>query len=535
MKKLKTEELKKFRDRLELPIPDRKLDDAPYYHPGPDSPEVQYLLERRRALGGCVPQARRARQAAAARPPAKVFAEFVGRHRREPGGVDHDGVRQAAAEPDARPSWGKRVVPIIPDEARTFGMEVLFREIGIYAAVRPEVRAGRLQAGALLHREEGRPAARGGHHRGRLDGVVHRRGTSYATHGEPMIPFYIFYSMFGFQRTGDLIWAFGDARGRGFLLGATAGRTTLNGEGLQHEDGHSHVLASTVPNVRRLRPGVRLRGRGDRRATAAAACTWRARTSSTTSRSTTRTTRCRRCPSGVEDGILRGLYLLPRRRAAGEAPRAALRQRRDPARRRCARRRSWPRSSSVAADVWSVTSYQQLRNEALAVRALEPAPPGRAAARALRDAGARGVAGAGRRRRRDYMKSVPDMIARWIPRPFTLARHRRLRPQRHARGAAPPLRDRRRAHRRRHALGAGPAGPHLAGRGGKGDRGVRARSRGPGSAERVAGVRAPGWMGSRALMLCGALLLTSATEAASAPVDSVAATPRPTRPSTAPT
>ena len=146
---------------------------------------------------------------------------------------------------------GRRVVPIIPDEARTFGMDPLFKEVGIYSALGQRYDPVDSNLDPLLSRGDRRAGARGGHHRGRLDARrFQAAGTSYATHAEPMIPFYIFYSMFGFQRTGDELWAFGDARGRGFLLGGTAGRTTLNGEGLQHEDGHSLVLASHYPPAR---------------------------------------------------------------------------------------------------------------------------------------------------------------------------------------------------------------------------------------------------------------------------------------------
>src|SRR5205085_4972754 len=206
------------------------------------------MLERRRQLGGSLPK--RVLRAKALPPPSdKVFAEF-------PSGT---GESQAVSTTMVfakllrnllRDSvWGKQVVPIIPDEARTFGMEVLFREIGIYAPFGQKydpvdsklvLSYTEKPNGQLL--EEGITEA------GSMASFT-SAGTSYATHGEPMIPFYIFYSMFGYQRTGDLVWAFGDSRGRGFLLGATAGRTTLNGEGLQHEDGHSPLLFSVVPNL----------------------------------------------------------------------------------------------------------------------------------------------------------------------------------------------------------------------------------------------------------------------------------------------
>ena len=180
--------------------------------------------------------------------------------------------------------FGRRIVPIIPDEARTFGMDSLFKEFGIYAAAGPEVRAGRPRPAAHLHGVEARPAARGGHHRGRRRW---RRGPRRPRPTPPvacpMVPFFIFYSMFGFQRVGDLIWQAADARARGFLLGATAGRTTLLGEGLQHQDGHSLRAGVDRAGVPGLRPRLRLRGGDHRPATASSACTAPSRrTSSTT-------------------------------------------------------------------------------------------------------------------------------------------------------------------------------------------------------------------------------------------------------------
>ncbi len=186
---------------------------------------------------------------------------------------------------------GKRIVPIIPDEARTFGMDPLFKEVGIYTALGQ--RYDPVDSNLVLsYREatDGQVLEEGITEAG-SSASFQAAGTSYATHGEPMIPFYIFYSMFGFQRTADQFWAFADARGRGFLLGGTAGRTTLNGEGLQHEDGHTLVLASVVPDGARLRPRVRRTRARPSSATASAGCTVRSRrTCCTTSPSTTRTT-----------------------------------------------------------------------------------------------------------------------------------------------------------------------------------------------------------------------------------------------------
>ena len=179
---------------------------------------------------------------------------------------------------------GKHVVPIVPDESRTFGMEGMFRQLGIFSQVgqlyQPED-----SEQLMFYKEDkkGQILQEGINEAGAFSSWI-AAGTSYSNHGVQMIPFYIYYSMFGFQRVGDLAWAAGDTRARGFLLGGTAGRTTLNGEGLQHEDGHSHVLAGDDPELRRLRPDLRLRGRGDRAATACGGCSPSRRTSSTTSR-----------------------------------------------------------------------------------------------------------------------------------------------------------------------------------------------------------------------------------------------------------
>src|SRR5512146_947151 len=250
-KKLSENELRVFRDRLELPIPDDKLHDAPYYRPGPHSEEVQYMLERRRALGGVLPK--RVVRSKPLPAPAPTFdAEFAS------GSQTPVSTTMAFTRMLRNlirdPELGKVIVPIIPDEARTFGMDPLFNEVGIYSALgqryepvdselvmkyREAVNGQVLEEGIT---ESGSAAS------------FQAAATSYATHGLPVIPFYIFYSMFGFQRTGDQFWAAGDARARGFLVGATAGRTTLHGEGLQHDDGHSHVLASTIPSLRQYDP-----------------------------------------------------------------------------------------------------------------------------------------------------------------------------------------------------------------------------------------------------------------------------------------
>ncbi|MEJ7584000.1 MAG: pyruvate dehydrogenase (acetyl-transferring), homodimeric type [Acidimicrobiales bacterium] len=251
IKKMNKAQLLMLRDRLYLQdqIPDEALDAEfpPYYRPAEDSPEFQYMMERRRVLGGHLPE-RRYEPKALPAPEDKTFDDFLS------GSGDQAvsttmGFARLTRNLLRDKGIGTRVVPIIPDEARTFGLDALFKEYKIYAALgqRYEPVDAKLllsyaesQSGQIL--EEGITEA------GSMASFT-AAGTAYATWGEPMVPFYIFYSMFGFQRTGDLIWAFGDSRGRGFMLGATAGRTTLNGECLQHEDGHSLLLASTVPNV----------------------------------------------------------------------------------------------------------------------------------------------------------------------------------------------------------------------------------------------------------------------------------------------
>ena len=250
-KKLTEAELRALRDRLELPIPDAAIGDIPYHHPGPASPEVEYLLERRRALGGQIPR-RVVREVSLPSPAPAVDAEFA---RGSPMAASTSMAFARLLRNLLRdPGLGALVVPIIPDEARTFGLDPLFNEVGIYAASgqRYEPVDGHL---ILKYREarSGQVLQEGMSEAGST-ASFQAAATSYATHALPVIPFYIFYSMFGFQRTGDQFWQLGDARARGFLIGGIAGRTTLNGEGIQHQDGSSQVLASTLPGLRQYDP-----------------------------------------------------------------------------------------------------------------------------------------------------------------------------------------------------------------------------------------------------------------------------------------
>ena len=245
-KKLALEELKEFRDRFGIPIPDEKLEEVPYYRPAPDSPEMVYLNKVRERMGGLLPQ-RRAKSEALKIPALSAFdAQLKSSGEREIS-TTMAFVRLLSTLVKDK-EIGKRIVPIVPDEARTFGMEGMFRQIGIYSA------KGQLYDPAdsgqvMYYREDvkGQLLEEGINEAGSMSSWI-SAATSYSVNNYPLIPFYIYYSMFGFQRVGDLCWAAGDLRARGFLIGATAGRTTLNGEGLQHEDGHSHLMAGTIPN-----------------------------------------------------------------------------------------------------------------------------------------------------------------------------------------------------------------------------------------------------------------------------------------------
>jgi pyruvate dehydrogenase E1 component len=307
------------------------------------------------------------------------------------------------------------VVPIVPDEARTFGLEVLFKEVGIYAAggQRYEPVDSKVYL-SYLEKADGQVLEEGITEAGSMASFT-AAGTSYATHGEPVVPFYIFYSMFGFQRTGDFAWAFADARGRGFLLGATAGRTTLNGEGLQHEDGHSPLLASVIPNLKAYDPAwafetavivrdglERMYGRGEDIFYYLTLYN--------------EDYPMAPMPEGVEQGILRGLYRF--RRGGEGAVRAQLFGSGVILREALRAQELLAEKFGVAADVWSVTSYQQLRNQALTVERwnrLHPLETPRVpyVTEALGEAPGPVVAAT------DYLKAVPDMVARWVARPFT--------------------------------------------------------------------------------------------------------------------
>jgi pyruvate dehydrogenase E1 component len=246
VKKLNLEELKHFRDRFDIPLTDKELEGIPYYRPAEDSPEMKYLRAQRERLGGVLPKRVVAAETLKVPPLSAFKNQLEGTGERE--NSTTMGFVRFLATLLRDKHIGKRVVPIVPDEARTFGMEGMFRQLGIYSS------AGQLyepedsgEIAAYKESKEGQVLEEGINEAGAFSAWL-AAATSYSTHQYTLIPFYIFYSMFGFQRVGDLAWAAGDSQARGFLLGGTAGRTTLNGEGLQHQDGHSHLLASTIPN-----------------------------------------------------------------------------------------------------------------------------------------------------------------------------------------------------------------------------------------------------------------------------------------------
>ncbi len=422
-KKLTEQELKVFRDRLELPIPDEQLKDAPYYHPGADSEEVRYLLERRRGLGGPLPR-RIVHQVRLPAPAPSFDAEF------EAGSTTAVSTTMAFTRMLRNlirdPELGPRIVPIIPDEARTFGMDPLFNEVGIYSALGQRYEPVDSEL-IMKYREstDGQVLEEGITEAGSA-ASFQAAATSYATHGLPTIPFYIFYSMFGFQRTPDQFWAAADARGRGFLMGATAGRTTLHGEGLQHDDGHTHVLASTNPAVRQydpayafelaaiIRDGIaRMHDRGEDLIYYVTLYNENYRQAPK--------------PDGVDDGILRGLY----RFAA--APKVAGRSNGKTGRKSAPQVRLVGSGSilpgvveaqamlaerfGVAAEVYSAPSWPELRRDALAVERwnrLHPAAAPRTpyVAEVLGPAGGPVVASS------DWLKALPDLVRPWIDAPF---------------------------------------------------------------------------------------------------------------------
>ena len=408
-KQLDEDQLHAFRSRFGLPLTDEGAEDLPFYKPADDSPEIRYLHQRRQELGGYLP----------ARDPTfepleipdldafeNLLEEFKGSTTLAFGRMLMDLLK------DTR--LGPRIVPIIPDEARTFGLESLFGHAGIYTA------AGQLyepvDADKLIHYRESRDGQlleEGITEAGAIGSFI-AAGTSYANLSYPMIPFYLFYSMFGFQRVGDLIWAAADSRSRGFLLGCTAGRTTLNGEGLQHQDGHSQLVATTVPTLRSYDPAyayetVVIIQNGLRRMYQLNQEEFHYLTLYNESLAMPA------MPEGAAEGILRGLYKIksvdvnddesPRAQIFGSGP---ILHEADRAQTLLAEK------FGISSDLWSATSYSELRRNALATERFNRLHPQYEPQTGYLEQTLEGLPGPFIAAT-DFMKSVPDQIARWIP------------------------------------------------------------------------------------------------------------------------
>ena len=412
-KKMGLEELKAFRDRFKIPVPDDQIAEVPIYRPPDDSIEISYIKERRAALGGGIPQRRR-RSASLEVPPLSAFETQLKSTEKREISTTMAFVRILSTLVRDK-NIGNRVVPIVPDESRTFGMEGMFRQLGIFSQVgqlyKPED-AGQL----MFYREhqQGQILQEGINEAGAMSSWM-AAATSYSTHNLPMIPFYIFYSMFGFQRVGDLAWAAGDMRCRGFLLGGTSGRTTLNGEGLQHADGHSHILASVIPNCVAYDPTFAyevavILQEGLRRMLKEQEDVFYYVTLMNENYSHPA------MPEGSREGILKGMYLF-QQGGDSKSPRVQLLGSGTILREAIAAADLLKNDFGVDADVWSVPSFTELRREGLEVERwnmLHPTSPQRRSYVETCLADRRGPAVAVT----DYIKAFADQIRPYVPRRY---------------------------------------------------------------------------------------------------------------------
>jgi pyruvate dehydrogenase E1 component len=409
--KMAEDALLAFRDRFELPLTDEQARAAEYYKPPENSPEMQLLRERRAKLGGSLPARRRIAPEQLSVPPLETFK----------GQLEDTGDRKisttmafvrvlAALLRDKQ--IGRRIVPIVPDESRTFGMEGLFRQVGIYSPggqlYQPED-----SEQLMFYREDGNGQIleEGITEAGSMSSFI-AAGTSYSAQATQMVPFYIYYSMFGYQRIGDLVWAAADSRTRGFMLGGTAGRTTLNGEGLQHEDGHSHLLFSVVPNCCAYDPAFGYEvavivQEGLRRMLAEQEDIFYYITLMNENYHHPA------MPKGSQEGIVRGMYLL-RRSTRARGPRVQLLGSGTILNEVLAAAELLESDFKVAADVWSVTSFSELRRDGIEVERwnmLHPLEKPRQAYVGECLADRRGPVVAST----DYVRAVADQIRQWVP------------------------------------------------------------------------------------------------------------------------
>jgi len=360
VKKLDIDNLRNFRDRFGIPVSDEELQSVPYYRPAPDSPEMAYMRKRREVLGGPLPK-RQADFSALEVPPLEAFkGQLKGSGEREMS-TTMAFVRVLSSLAKDK-HIGERIVPIVPDEARTFGMEGMFRQLGIYSSAGQKYTPH--DADQIMYYKEdkkGQILEEGINEAGAMSAWI-AAATAYSNSNCPMVPFYIYYSMFGHQRIGDLVWAAGDSQARGFLIGATAGRTTLNGEGLQHQDGHSHVLANTVPNCRSYDPAYnyelaviiqdgikRMFGEKEN-------CFYYITTMNENYVHP-------EMPVGAEEGIIKGMYLLEEGKKKKSNPRVQLMGAGTILREVRAAADILRSEYGVEADVWSLTSINELTRD----------------------------------------------------------------------------------------------------------------------------------------------------------------------------
>jgi pyruvate dehydrogenase E1 component len=411
-KKLNEKELREFRERFGIPISDEEIALTPFFRPPPRSPEIQYLTERRKKLGGFVPQ-RVVKPEPLAVPSLDAFAELFKGSGRMEASTTMAFVRLISILIRNK-AIGRQIVPIIPDEARTFGLDALFREIGIYSPKGQLYEPVDIKSLLYYHEaKDGQILEEGITEAGSMASFI-AAGTSYATHGRSMIPFYIYYSMFGFQRIGDLMWLAGDIKAKGFLLGATSGRTTLNGEGLQHQDGHSLILSSGLPTLLTYDPAFAYE-------LAVIIADGLKRMYVDNEELFYYLTLYNEnyvmppMPAGAEQGILKGLYKFKASPVDGRTPPRAHLFGSGPIIREALRAQEiLAEKYGVSADVWSATSYKLLRNDALATKRWNMLHPTAPAKKAFLETVLKKEAGVFVAVS-DNVKLVPDQIAPWVP------------------------------------------------------------------------------------------------------------------------
>ncbi len=418
-KKMTQDALKQFRDRFDIPMSDDKIADMPFITLADSSPEMKYLRERRAALGGYLPQ-RRQKSTALPAPPLANFERLL-----QSSGDREISTTMAFVQMLGTlvrdKTIGKFIVPIVPDESRTFGMEGMFRQLGIYSSVgqlyKPQ------DADQLMYYREdkaGQVLQEGINEAGAMSSWI-SAATSYSTNNVPMIPFYIYYSMFGLQRVGDLAWLAGDMRARGFLLGGTAGRTTLNGEGLQHEDGHSHILASTIPNCVAYDPTfayevVVIVRDGIRRMYQEQQDVYYYITLMNENYPHPS------MPEGAEAGIVKGLYLLQEGASVGKpgkGPRVQLMGSGTILREVMAAADLLRDDFKVNADIWSATSFNELRRDGMSAERWSLLHPSKPRRKSYLETALEGHAGAVVAAT-DYMRSFADQVRSQIPRRYVV-------------------------------------------------------------------------------------------------------------------